>query len=174
MSLLIVIIPVGRTYAETYTMYVAKYAQEKTNWCWSACAKMIGVYYGRTYSQSSICNHVKGSLINDTANLSEVTSAIRYASNKGVQAGVASFAAFLIETKSKRPAVLRIGWNSGGGHVYVVYGAKEGSVSTTGGLYLTDPIAGRGNAFYPYSKLVNGTTLASGTGKYTHTWWTYR
>lgn len=134
---------------------------------------MIGAYYGTIYSQSSICIHVKGSVVNEAASLSEVTSAIRYTSNKGTQAGVASFAAFLVEAMNSRPAVLRIGWDSGGGHVYVVRGAQEEIGSAVAGLYLIDPIEGVSNAFYRYSSLVNGTTLASGTGRYTHTWWTF-
>ena len=173
-SLVIVNASLGSAYATAYTMNVTKYAQEKTNWCWVACAKMIGAYYGRLYAQSDICQYVKGSVVNQTASLSEVTSAINYASNRSVmQAGVAKLDAFINEARNNRPSVLRIGWNSGGGHVYVVRGAQEEMGPALGGLFVIDPISGRANAFYEYSKLVNGTTLASGTGKYTHTWWVF-
>ena len=40
-------------------------------------------------------------------------------------------------------------------------------------LYLIDPIKGRASGYYSYSKLVNGITLASGTGHYTNTWRIY-
>lgn len=176
LSLLIIIVPVGETYAQSYTMVVPKYPQEKSKWCWAACAQMVGVYYGKTYSQSSICIHVKGEIINQLADVNEVSKAIRYTLNRVTQAGVASSAAFLIEAQAKRPAVLRIGWastNYKSGHVYVVYGASEALGSVEAGLYLIDPISGVANKFYPYLSLVNGTTLDSGTGKYTHTWWTF-
>lgn len=176
LALLLIIVPVSNTYAASYTMNITKYAQERTKWCWAACAKMIGAYYGRIFSQSSICTHVKGSVVNQTATIGEVTSAIRYTSNRGTQAGVASLAAFIIEAMNSRPAALRMGWSSSNykeGHVYVVRGARESTGSVAGGLYLIDPIAGVANAFYRYSSLVNGTTLPSGTGRYTHTWWTF-
>lgn len=166
------IIPTKDIHAATYYVNVTKFSQEQSNWCWVACAKMIGNYHGRYYTQSSICSHVKGSVVNQTASLSEVSSAIRYTSNKVVsQVGTASLQAFITNIQMSRPAVLRMAWDSGGGHVYVVSGAQEQSGAALASLYLIDPIAGRSSGYFNYSKLLNGVTLASGTGKYTHTWW---
>ncbi len=157
--------------AATYNLNVTKYSQEYANWCWVACAKMIGNYYGSSYSQSTICTYVKGGAVNDTATLDEITSAIKFASNKTVfQGGTVIFDAFVMSIKNSKPSVLRMAWDSGGGHVYVVSGVQEESGPALACLYLIDPFAGTSSALISYSKLINGTTLSSGTGKYSHTW----
>ena len=167
----ILISTINQVNAAEYKLNVTKYSQEKSNWCWVACAKMLGKYYGRSYSQSQICKHVKNKVVNETASLSQLTSAIRYATKKSVlQGGVAKFNGFVINMKAKNPAVLRMGWNAGGGHVYVVAGLKEAKGIRLDSLYLIDPIKGRSSGYYGYAGLVNGMTLASGTGRYTHTW----
>lgn len=138
------------------------------------CAKMIGNYHGRSLTQSSICTYVKGSAVNEAATLSEISSAIRYASNKSVaQTGTASLQSFVVNIQARRPAVIRMGWNAGSGHAYVVSGAQEESGPALAALYLIDPIAGRASGYFSYYQLLNGITLASGTGRYTNTWWTY-
>jgi len=72
--------------------------------------------------------------------------------------------------KSKEPAVIRVGWNLGGGHAYVVSGVQEAGGVKVNALYLIDPIGGHSSTYIGYAKLVNGVTMQSGTGRYTHTW----
>ncbi len=171
-SFIVIAVFVLQVNASTYNLNVTKYSQEKSNWCWAACAKMVGKYYGYNLSQSAICIYVKGSAVNEAASLSEVTKAIGYASKKIIsQSGIAQSQAFSINIKANKPCVLRIGWNSGGGHVYVISGIQEGVPFDDTYLYMIDPISGNSSGYYAYSSLVNGTTLKAGTGKYTHTWW---
>lgn len=159
-------------YANSYEISVYKYSQEQSNWCWAACAKMIGNYYGHYKTQSSICSYVKGSVANKTANLSEVTKAIEYASGRDAyHIGVAEFSVFCVQMQIKRPAVIRIQWYGGGGHVYVVTGACEQSGVSEASLRLIDPIDGVREKYYPYNALCSGTDLDSGLGYYTDTWW---
>lgn len=159
-------------YANSYEISVYKYSQERSSWCWVACAKMIGNYYGRYTTQSLICSYVKGSVVNETANLSEVTNAIKYASGRGVShIGVAEFSVFCVQMQIQRPAVIRMQWYGGGGHVYVVTGVNEQSGVSVNSLRLLDPIEGVSERYYSYSELCNGTILISGSGYYTDTWW---
>lgn len=133
---------------------------------------MIGNYYGQYTTQSAIYLSVKGSIGNDTATLSEVTKAIEYASKRNVyQIGVAQFSVFCVQMQMRRPAVIRMQWYSGGGHVYVVSGANEASGISVNSLRLIDPIEGVSERYYSYSQLCNGIDLVSGSGYYTHTWW---
>lgn len=160
-------------YAYTCELSITKSSQTRSNWCWAACAKMVGDYYGRQNTQTDICRHVKGSIVNETASLSEVTEAIEYATNLNAwQIGVAAFSLFYPQLNEAKPPVIRVGWYNGGGHVYVVSGVSEASGITVDSLRLIDPINGVAEKYYPYYQLCNGINLDSGSGYYTHTWWT--
>lgn len=164
-------ISVTNTYAATYSLDVKKYAQEKDKWCWDACAQMVGNYHGRYYSQSNICTKVKGSVTDKGASHSETTTALSYTTGKtALCSGTISFASFITCMKNKKPPLICVHWNNGGGHVYVVSGASEASGPALSRLYLIDPLSGNANAYYTYSYLINGTTLKAGTGKYNSTW----
>ena len=157
--------------AANVTINVTKCAQEKSKWCWAACAEMVGKYYGHSFSQKNICKHVKGQVIDEAATISEITSALGYTTSHTVNStGVLSFSGLSKAIYAGSPRVIRIGWTSGNGHVYVLAGIREETGGQTAGLYLIDPIAGHGNAYYAYTKLVNGTNLAAGHGSYTNTW----
>lgn len=165
------IIQVENTSAATYQITVVKYSQEYSQWCWAACAKMIGNYYNHYYTQSSICKYVIGSAQNLPVSNRLITNALQYTSRKNVIAcGTSSFSVFVTNIKANRPSVLRMAWNASFGHAYVVSGVTEASGPIVNSLHLIDPIAGHSSGFYSYSKLINGITLASGTGKYTNTW----
>lgn len=157
--------------AASYKVSVKKYAQEKSNWCWAACSQMMGNYYLKNYSQSTICKHVKGKVVNKGASLKEVTKALQYSTKKPVvQGGRIAFKGIRKALKNKKPLVLRMQWNVGGGHVYVVSGARDASGPQLKGLYLINPVKGHANAWAGYASLVNGVSLASGTGYYSHSW----
>lgn len=53
-------------------VYVYRYQQEKTQWCWAASAQMIGHTLGRQVTQTDIVTQVKGMDINDGANDTEM------------------------------------------------------------------------------------------------------
>lgn len=59
------------------------YQQEKSNWCWAACAQMVAKGYGYTATQTAIVHNVKNLEDGDDDNLtgspSEIKSAIEYA-----------------------------------------------------------------------------------------------
>lgn len=48
-------------------VYVYRYQQEQTHWCWAASAQMIGHTLGRQVTQTDIVTQVKGMDINDGA-----------------------------------------------------------------------------------------------------------
>lgn len=156
---------VNTTYGAAKTLNVTRYQQEKTNWCWAACAKMMGNYLGNGYSQSEICKNVKGNTNNNTASLDEVTSAIKYATGKTVtRSGIIALYTISRSIDNNKPLVIRMQWNSGGGHVVVVSGYNDAKVR------LVDPASGCSTAWYTLSDLGSGTTIQSGTGSYTNTW----
>jgi hypothetical protein len=66
-----------------------------------------------------------------------------------------------------RPIVIRVGWNSGGGHVYVAKGVTErgGSCPYDYDL-LIDPWENVKNKMYPHINIVSGTHFDLSYGKY--------
>jgi hypothetical protein len=48
-------------------VYVYRYQQEQTNWCWAASAQMIGHTMGRDVTQSAIVDYVLGTIANVTS-----------------------------------------------------------------------------------------------------------
>ena len=60
-------------------VYVYRYQQEKTQWCWAASAQMIGHTLGRQVTQTDIVTQVKGMDINDGATDTEMKNAVTYA-----------------------------------------------------------------------------------------------
>ncbi|MCI9022711.1 MAG: hypothetical protein HFH32_18755 [Eubacterium sp.] len=156
--------------AATYTLQVNKFPQEKSNWCWAACASMVGDYLGNYRTQSDICRHLYNEVIDHPATHEGVTKAIRFASQKSVLfSGVISFPAYVTNMKNKKPVVLR--WQKeNGGHLFVVSGVSEAYGGLTNRLYLIDPKRDVYSAYFGYEGLKNGMTLASGKGYYSETW----
>jgi len=157
--------------AAVYRLNVTKYTQEKSQWCWAACAKMMGAYHGYNYSQNTICKKAWGKVVDESLTLTATTRVLKFTTKKNVKrSGVLSYKSFVTDMKGKRPRVLRMSWISGKGHLYVVAGTKDASGPVQNALYLIDPEPGKASGYFSYSALKNGTTLASGTGKYTNTW----
>lgn len=143
--------------------------QEKSNWCWAAAAQMVGQYLGNTKKQSDICKKVKGNAtINETATLNETVKAIKYAAgtkHNCYYLGVMTYGdlqTYLGDLKI--PQAIRMQWDEGGGHMIVLEGYTEKRK-----LRVVDPGNGCGKKEYYYSALVNGTSIKSGTGHYSHT-----
>ncbi|MFF4605605.1 papain-like cysteine protease family protein [Streptomyces sp. NPDC001339] len=104
-------------------------AQEKTNWCWAASGNTIASWFGRNYSQNEFCNAAfnrqQGSTCpNNQATLGHVQNGLDWMGiNSGSYvSGWLRYGTVQSEIDAKRPIETRIQWNSGGGHMHVIYG----------------------------------------------------
>lgn len=155
--------------ARAAQLNVTRYKQVKSNWCWAACAQMIGHYFGYSYDQYDINLSVKGNTTNNqSASLDEVTNAVNYATGHDFNYGLfSSLERFQLDDEinvDEIPLIMRMQWNSGGGHVLVLCGV------TGNNLTLIDPWENCVTRSYSYVALLNGTSIQSGTGYYSHTW----
>lgn len=147
---------------------VTKYAQEKSNWCWAACAKMLGKYYtGVAMSQSDIVTYVQGSSSgNNLATGNDTKKALTYATSRVVTfTGVQSYSA--IENRiyvGEKPFCINVIKSNGIGHLHVVNGINGLPASEQ--INLIDPSPNNGSKWYQYTALVNGTEFPFGTGTY--------
>lgn len=93
---------------------MTKYTQEKSNWCWAACAKMTGKYFGYSHSQNSIVSEIKGSAVNSAASDVEIGHALRYSCNYKytvAEGGVMTFHAVKqMISNNHFPVVARVKW----------------------------------------------------------------
>lgn len=129
--------------------------QVKDQWCWDATGLTIANYWGYTrYNQYDFCRlaaqNNRLDCNNRPATLGDMANGLR---NMGFRSSGtdlyrnASFGETRTEIADGRPFAVRIGWNSGGGHMNVVYGYD----STSNMIAVGDP--------WPTTK--------------TYTWWNY-
>lgn len=171
LSLVLVVTLQQSVFASTYLLTIPRRVQEKSKWCWAACAKMMGEFYGNNYTQSQICLHVKGNTENDGANDSEVTSAISYATGKRASRGIArSFESLKAAAIADIPCVLHLTWEGGGGHVVMFSGVREADGVYNDSVLIVDPWAASSTSFYGYNALVTRVVFPEGVGKYDGTW----
>lgn len=104
-------------------------AQEKTNWCWAAGGNTIANWFGKNYSQNQFCNAAFNRSQNTTcpnnqATLGNVQTGLRWAGiNPGSYVtGYLRYPTVQTEITANRPIETRIQWQSGGGHMHVIYG----------------------------------------------------
>lgn len=161
---LLILFLLNATAAYATTLNVSQKYQEETQWCWAACSEAILEYYGTSKTQTEIAeygtegvntwNWLYGStpgdpprngvdLILDYYGSISSDPLDRYLSQVEVQS----------EIDYGRPSVIRWGWDSGGGHIVVVYGIEDATV------YLMDPWYGP--TVDTYSWVVSGSS---------HTW----
>lgn len=138
-------------------------AQQQSNWCWAAAGNTIASYYGRNYSQNQFCNAAFGrqqgyNCPNSQATLGDVQQGLRWT---GVRPGSyvngwLNYATVRSEIDANRPVETRIGWDSGGGHMHVLYGYDTSS----SWVYWGDPwpSSGRYN-WASHSWYVNNTSF---------------
>ncbi|MCQ2495157.1 MAG: C39 family peptidase [Lachnospiraceae bacterium] len=152
------------------SLSVSRSQQEKSNWCWAACAKMVGNYMGYSRSQTNIVNYVKGSSADVGASASEVCSALAYATNNTYYSSTIvppSMSSIKSQIDSAVPIVVRMDWTSGGSHNVVVKGYTDATK-----LIIVDPEVGcSGIMSYEYSDLQTGTWISSGHGRCTNFYW---
>lgn len=126
--------------------------QEQSNWCWAACAMMIG-NYGRSYkmTQSQIVNAVIGKVINEPVDGYGVINALNYSSmgsrqfNGTVNIGYRTCVDYIDNNKPMSVGVSFYGF----GHLMVISGYNRNSTM----LYCIDPASEMGTTFYHYSHL---------------------
>ncbi|WP_433548189.1 papain-like cysteine protease family protein [Streptomyces sp. CA-294286] len=104
-------------------------AQEKTNWCWAAGGNTIAAWFGKKYSQNQFCNAAFGrsqntACPNNQATLGNVQRGLSWAGvNPGSYVtGYLRYPTVQSEITANRPIETRIQWQSGGGHMHVIYG----------------------------------------------------
>lgn len=146
------------------TLGAPYYAQERTQWCWAACAQMVGDYItGNHKGQSLIVNHVKGSVVNQPAGSAELSTALRYTTGlTPKRANVLSFSDSRRCIDRNKPFVIGIRYTSGTGHFCVIDGYISSEV-----LHILDPYNFDNRTLdrhVGYSLLVNGVSFGSSTG----------
>ncbi|OIK07708.1 papain-like cysteine protease family protein [Streptomyces monashensis] len=104
-------------------------AQQNSNWCWAASGDTIAAWFGRNYTQNQFCdaafNRPQGSTCgNWQAALDDVQNALDWMGiNPGRYVnGYLRYSTVQTEIGAGRPVETRIEWNSGGGHMHVLYG----------------------------------------------------
>ncbi|MFC4515062.1 MULTISPECIES: papain-like cysteine protease family protein [Streptomyces] len=116
----------------TNRLNIGMQAQQKTNWCWAASGNTIATWFGRNYSQNQFCNAAfnrsQGSTCpNNQATLGNVQNALDWAGiNEGRYVnGWLRYSTVKSEIDAGRPVETRIQWQSGGGHMHVLYGYDD-------------------------------------------------
>jgi hypothetical protein len=122
--------PAAVTPAYTYrTLNLTMQAQQASNWCWAASGNTVASYFGYSYSQNQFCNlafdrSVNSSCPNSQATLGNDQEAFWHIgiSTGNYVSGYLSGNTVVDEIDHDRPIITRIQWQSGGGHMMVLYG----------------------------------------------------
>lgn len=130
-------------YPAQCSISVTRREQQETNWCWAAVSQMIGAHYYGLLTQRQIVINVLGVTTRNSLSYEKIQKYISTSKLMGI----------------------KMVWNSGGAHALVLSG-----YSADGKVTLVDPAANAGIERYSYSSLVAGTTIQSGSGRYTKTW----
>ncbi|WP_027347037.1 papain-like cysteine protease family protein [Hamadaea tsunoensis] len=123
----------GRQATTSYTWHklgITMQSQVNSNWCWAASGNTVAAYLGfPSYSQNQFCNLAFDRSINSTcpnsqANLGNDQEAFRQIgiSPGYYYNGYLSYNTVINEIDALRPVMTRIQWQSGGGHMMVLYG----------------------------------------------------
>jgi hypothetical protein len=112
-----------------HKLSITMQAQQFSNWCWAASGNTVADYYGYAYSQNQFCNlafrrSINSSCPNNQATLGDDQTAFNAMGiNPGYYYnGYLSYATVVTEVDAIRPIITRIQWQSGGGHMMVIYG----------------------------------------------------
>lgn len=164
--------------ATTYNTWLRRYEQEKTNWCWVACAQMLAKnQVATTVTQTEAVIHVKGSDVNEPAeSIYEIEDAVKFISNNAFSTIKGEVVLQENALKEKMAAgypviagMAVVFGTSGTGHAFVIdrYDDSNRNVrlvnpwpgSTTRHEYTYDQIAcGVGFTIYPYNDQNNSAT----------------
>ena len=123
-------------------IYVHRYQQEQSKWCWAASAQMMGHTMGRDVTQSAIVDYVLGTVANvSSGDIENEKKAVNYATlrNTTLRRSALSFAA----SKSE----------------------LDVSANT---LTVVDPWTGCGTKAFSYNSMITGCDFQSGSGKWSN------
>lgn len=156
---------------KTSIIAIERQEQQESEWCWAACLVMVGPYNTNyTTTQWDVAVSVLGYPLNLPVHVNVTAGALSIASNGtkwGSVVGINdfSYSDAVAETDGNRLIIIRMGWNSGGGHFVVGAGYnKDGNK-----IFVIDPCDNCINDYFNYYKLITGETIYSGTGSWTHT-----
>ncbi|WP_438672297.1 papain-like cysteine protease family protein [Solihabitans fulvus] len=123
----------------SYHDYITMQAQQKNQWCWAASGNTIAAYWNYSVSQNDFCAYAKNrSTSYDCPNwqgtLDDVQNAfsqLGFSYTGDYVWNTVSFGTVQNQVSANQPLETRIQWNSGGGHMHVLYGydANAGTVS---------------------------------------------
>lgn len=167
-------IPIPQTIMPRFSkrLPVVEQRQSQSNWCWAACAAMVGNYYyglGQ-FTQCSVAGHfftpVDGCCASpcDCNFVFYLDRALSAVDSFDGMTWRTSFQELKSRIDADQPVGTRVQWKGGGGHFMLV----TGYIIRTGEMIsLLDPFYGRATmAFTTYKRL--------GIGLWTHTYFTAR
>ena len=147
---------------------VIRQSQQKSNWCWAACASMAGEYVtGTRKTQSAVVTEIKGSAINQGASDEETRNALCFASDYEVYWDYITnphfdFTDAVELLDAKRVFVMHFEWDMFRWHYLVCSGYDLENEK----LQIVDPWANSQTNYYKYSELRHEAAIESGVG-----WW---
>ncbi|MFF1609943.1 papain-like cysteine protease family protein [Amycolatopsis sp. NPDC058278] len=113
----------------TYRTGIVLQLQQKNQWCWAGAGNTIAAYHGAVVSQTRFCQLAHGETGVDCANLpgtladpQRAFARLGFSSPGRYLDRRISYADVRTQTAANQPVETRVGWNSGGGHVHVLYG----------------------------------------------------
>ncbi len=142
----------------TTKINIDRQKQEKTKWCWAASSVMVGTYYtDSNRGQKSTVFSVKGSWANQGGTEAEEIAAIRFAS-KGTKNCVSVSRYNIVFSKLRdkiddnHPFLMRLKWDSGGGHAVVGAGYDQHK----GKVWVIDPWENTSSQYYDFKSMISG------------------
>lgn len=170
--------------AQVKTLPAENTQQEHSQWCWAASSScVLKVIQGKTTAQCDIVNYEYDrtdacgnttfdwnspanqpipNLYGDTPSVEHIFA--KYYGTTTGQNSACTYAVINSEIDAGRPVIMRWGWNSGGGHLLVVYGYD--SSNNTQQVNYMDPWPGEGTFLVTYAWVKSGNK----NGGSTHTW----
>ncbi|WP_083802276.1 IS630 family transposase [Micromonospora sp. ATCC 39149] len=148
--------------------------QQQTNWCWSATATSVSLFYNPTsgwyqcylanaeLGQSTCCSDGSAPRCNQPWYLDRALN--RVGNLDHWQVGALTMTAIRSEIDAGRPVGARIAWSGGGAHFVVISGYLD-----YGTIYLAIQDPWYGPSFPSYDTF---RTAYQGTGTWTHTYFT--
>lgn len=144
--------------------------QEKSHWCWAACAVMAGTYKTSSKkTQTDVAKHIfNGSVINIGIEINKTRDAFEFASEysksgKVIEKEDITFNNLVSLIDANHPFILRVKWSEYSGHVLVGTGYER----HLGEVFLVDPSEENNSKYYDYKKLMSGITIGKKTGSCT-------
>lgn len=135
--------------------------QEQSKWCWVASARNMAVgRYTKDYvteSQSDVVKSLKGSVVNETADIYETSNAVdsfcKHVVSKGMQSTLTN-KQLKQELNSGYPVLLWMGMVGKTSHAVVLFGYDKDSNQ----VHLYDPAGGK--IYATFSELRNGEAFS--------------